>query len=489
MNMDLKRFSIKKQHSQKNNNLQGLTVDLDMSLNIALLKKLTYDTDDLIIKTFNEEITLVYFESKVDYSDLEKYILSPLTHHQSVEFVESISLHKTVNINDINEAIEYLTQGNCLIIQENKPVIIAIHVENVMKREISEPINEQVIRGSHIGLIERMSSNINLIRSNVHHPGLVVKYIKSAKKISSDRIAILYIEELADKDIVEKLSRKLSIINTDNINYTYFNEELLENNTFSPFPQVLNTERVDRAVNNLLEGRITLLIDGSPTAYILPVTFFTFYQSPDDYQSRWLIGSFFRILRLLSFIIALSLPPLYIALIAFHYEVIPGDLALAFKDSVQEIPYPPIVEAIILEITIELIREAGIRLPNPLGPTIGIVGGLVIGDAVVNAGLVSTLMIIVVALTAVASFVVPTYELSMSKRIMRFPLMIAAAYFGFIGIIIGFSIIIIHLCQLESYGKPYLSPLSPFDPKEFRDSIVRLPSWIINEKLTNKKPE
>ncbi len=487
--MDLKRFSIKKQHSQKNNNLQGLTVDLDMSLNIALLKKLTYDTDDLIIKTFNEEITLVYFESKVDYSDLEKYILSPLTHHQSVEFVESISLHKTVNINDINEAIEYLTQGNCLIIQENKPVIIAIHVENVMKREISEPINEQVIRGSHIGLIERMSSNINLIRSNVHHPGLVVKYIKSAKKISSDRIAILYIEELADKDIVEKLSRKLSIINTDNINYTYFNEELLENNTFSPFPQVLNTERVDRAVNNLLEGRITLLIDGSPTAYILPVTFFTFYQSPDDYQSRWLIGSFFRILRLLSFIIALSLPPLYIALIAFHYEVIPGDLALAFKDSVQEIPYPPIVEAIILEITIELIREAGIRLPNPLGPTIGIVGGLVIGDAVVNAGLVSTLMIIVVALTAVASFVVPTYELSMSKRIMRFPLMIAAAYFGFIGIIIGFSIIIIHLCQLESYGKPYLSPLSPFDPKEFRDSIVRLPSWIINEKLTNKKPE
>lgn len=484
--MYLKRLSMKRKYKKEDIELNTLTIDQDMSLNIAFIKKLVHNTDDLMIKKFNEEITLVYFASSVDNSELQKYILSPLAHHQSVEFVKNTSLHKYVITNDLNEAVEYLSLGNCLIIQENNSNIIAVQIENVMKREISEPINEQVIRGSHIGLIEKMPSNINIIRSNVHHPGMVVKYIKSDKFLSSDRVALLYIEELADKEVINKLYNKLKTINTDNINYTYFNEELLENNTFSPFPQVLNTERVDRVVTNLLEGRIVLLIDGSPTAYILPVTFFTFYQSPDDYQSRWLIGSFFRILRLMSFLIALSLPPLYIAIIAFHYEVVPGDLALTFKDSVQEIPYPPIVEAIILEITLELIREAGIRLPNPLGPTIGIVGGLVIGDAVVNAGLVSTLMIIVVALTAVASFVVPTYELSMSKRIMRFPLMVAAAYFGFIGIIIGFSIILIHLCQLESYGKPYLSPLSPFDPKAFRDSIIRLPNWKIKDESSNK---
>ncbi|WP_096155619.1 MULTISPECIES: spore germination protein [Bacillus] len=486
MSMYFKRLYSKKQDNKTNSLTQVLSVDLDKSLNIALIKKLTHDTDDLIIKEFNEEITLVYFASRVDHSELQKYILSPLAHHQSVEFLENTSLNKYAKTNDLNEAVEFLSLGKCLIIQDNNPIIIAIHVENVMKREVSEPINEQVIRGSHIGLIERISSNINIIRSNVHHPGMVVKYIKSDKNKTNDRIALLYIEELADKEVIIKVNNKLKNINTDNINYTYFNEELLENNTFSPFPQVLNTERVDRVVTNLLEGRIVLLIDGSPTAYILPITFFTFYQSPDDYQSRWIIGSFYRILRLMSFLIALSLPPLYIAVIAFHYEVVPGDLALTFKDSVQEIPYPPIVEAIILEITIELIREAGIRLPNPLGPTIGIVGGLVIGDAVVNAGLVSTLMIIVVALTAVASFAVPTYELSMSKRILRFPLMVAAACFGFIGIIIGFSIILIHLCQLESYGKPYLYPISPFDPKEFRDSIFRLPNWIIKDESSNK---
>jgi spore germination protein KA len=231
-----------------------------------------------------------------------------------------------------------------------------------------------------------------------------------------------------------------------------------------------------------MEGRVAIMVEGSPTALMAPSTFFMFYQAPDDYNMRWYTGTFVRLIRLASFIIAIGLPAFYIAVVAFHFEVIPDELIMPVKSSINEIAYPPLLEALVMVIIIELIREAGIRLPQPIGQTIGIVGGLVIGDAVVRAGLVSNLMVIVIALTAIASFVVPSNELSTSLRLLTFPLIILAGSLGFVGIIFGMMMILIHLTRLESFGTPYFAPIAPLRLKDLKDTFIRMPIYKMNNR-------
>jgi spore germination protein KA len=230
------------------------------------------------------------------------------------------------------------------------------------------------------------------------------------------------------------------------------------------------------------------LSEGDPTALIMPVTLFAFYQSPDDYHSRWFVGSFVRTIRFTSFLLAIQLPAIYIAVVSFHPEVLPVDLVYTLKASLDKVPFPPIMEALLMELTLELIREAGIRLPSPVGQTIGIVGGLVMGDAVVRAGLVSYTMVIVVALTAISSFVVPSNEMSTSIRIIRFPLMIAGATFGFFGIVFGMMLVLIHLTKLQSFGTPYFAPAAPLRLKDMKDTFLRLPIWKMNQRPRDSHP-
>ncbi|WP_197061438.1 spore germination protein, partial [Halobacillus sp. BBL2006] len=225
-----------------------------------------------------------------------------------------------------------------------------------------------------------------------------------------------------------------------------------------------------------------IMVEGSPTALIAPSTFFMFYQAPDDYNMRWYTGTFVRLIRLASFIIAVGLPAFYIATVSFHFEVIPDELIMPVKSSINEIAYPPMIEALVMVIIIELIREAGIRLPQPIGQTIGIVGGLVIGDAVVRAGLVSNLMVIVVALTAIASFVVPSNELSTTLRLLTFPLIVLAGSLGFVGISFGFLFLLIHLTNLQSFGVPYFAPLAPLRLKDLKDTFVRVPLFMMKNR-------
>ena len=233
-----------------------------------------------------------------------------------------------------------------------------------------------------------------------------------------------YIDSLADADVVADVKKRLGDIKANGVISSGQIEDSLESSIWSPFPQFLNTERPDRVTANLLEGKIAIFTNNDPTALIAPITFFSFFQSPDDFNGRILVGSFFRLLRLLSFMTAIFLPAFYIAVVGFHSEILPIQLSKQVKLAVNEIPYRPIIEALILEVFIELIRESSIRLPTPIGQTIGIVGGLIIGDAIVNAGLVSNLMVIVVAMTAISSFVVPSVEMNMTIRLLRFPFML-----------------------------------------------------------------
>lgn len=289
--------------------------------------------------------------------------------------------------------------------------------------------------------------------------------------------------------MVQEVERRILSIDADSILSPGFVEEYLEGRTYSPFPQMLNTERPDRVMGNLMEGRVAIIMEGSPSALIVPVTFSAFYQSPDDYNSRPLVSSFFRLIRFSSFLAALLLPSFYIAVISFHYEVVPSALLFPMKSSVEYVPFPPLMEAFLLEVIIELIREGGIRLPSPVGQTIGIVGGLVIGQSAVQAALVSNIMIIVVAVTAISSFVVPSNEMGGSVRILRFPMMVLAGLFGFLGIMTGLLLILIHLTRLESFGTPYFSPAIPFRLKDMKDTIVRLAVWQLNERPVDAQPQ
>ncbi len=231
---------------------------------------------------------------------------------------------------------------------------------------------------------------------------------------------------------------------------------------------------------NIMDGRIALIMEGSPTALIFPINIFSFFQSPDDYNSRWIVGSFIRFIRTVGFLIAILLPPFYIAVFSFHPEIIPDSLLLTVKSSVNDLPFSPLIEALIMTATLELIREAGIRLPSPIGQTIGIVGGIVIGQAVVQAGLISNIMIIVVGLTAISSYVIPSNEMSSAVRICSYPLMFLSTTFGFIGISFGMMVLAFHLCTLESFGMPYFAPFAPLKLKDFKDSLIRLPLWKQN---------
>ncbi|MBM7551214.1 spore germination protein [Thalassobacillus pellis] len=458
---------------------------LKLSANIDYLTKALKNSSDLKVRILNDgKAALLYYESLADQEKLQKKIFSQI---ESGRWEEVLDLPHGKHTENLEEALKTLLTGHAVYVQEGSTTLTQFEVTSQFNRSVEEPINERVVRGSHEGFVENVMININLIRKRLMHRDLTFQYFRVGKKTNTN-IVLAFMDGIADPNIIEQVTNRIKSVTSDAIFSPGYMEEFIEDAPFSPFPQMMSTERPDRAVANLMDGRVLLMAEGSPTALVLPVTFFMFYQSPDDYNSRWISGTFIRLIRLMSFIIAIGLPAFYIAIIGFHYEVLPDDLILPVKGSINEIAYPPIVEALIMVIIVELIRESGIRLPQPIGQTIGIVGGLVIGDAVVQAGLISNLMVIVVALTAIASFVVPSYELSTTLRILTFPLIFFAGTLGFVGIVFGMLFILIHLCKLESFGTPYFAPVAPLRIKDLKDTFVRLPLFWLDKRPKDAKP-
>lgn len=450
-----------------------------LSKNIDFLMNQFNHTSDLKVRILNKgNAALVYFESLAEQEKIHQYIFNPI----EVGEVDNISnIPNSKDTMNLEEAIQTLLKGHAIYIEDGSRKISQFNVTSAFNRNVTEPANEKVVRGSHDGFVENLMININLVRKRVENRNLKVKYYKLGKQTNTS-MALVYIEGLADPEIIKEMEKRVKTISADMIHSPGFVEEFIEDKSMSPFPQMLNTERPDRVTANILEGRIGLMCEGSPTTLIAPSTFFMFYQAPDDYNMRWYTGTFIRLIRFASFIIAVGLPAFYIAVVSFHFEVIPDELIMPVKSSINDIAYPPLLEAFVMVIIIELIREAGIRLPEPIGQTIGIVGGLVIGDAVVRAGLVSNLMVIVVALTAIASFVVPSNELSTTLRLLTFPLIILAGTLGFVGIIFGLLLILIHLARLESFGVPYFSPVSPLRIRDLKDTFIRVPLFKMNQR-------
>ncbi|WP_409179165.1 spore germination protein [Brevibacillus fortis] len=431
---------------------------------------------------------IVYLESLTDQQRIQKEIIQPIE-EKKVGIVEDIITSVEIGIkSDLSQLPTALVQGKGILLFEGSAEAFVVGVGADYKRSISEPVNEGVIRGAHDGFIEHLITNLYLVRKRIENPNLVVRYYQVGNEAKT-KLALLYMQDLANSDLVREVDSRLGAIVMDTTLSPGFIAELIEDNPFSLFPQILFTERPDRAVAHLMEGRVVILSDEDPSALILPVTFFAFYQTPDDYHSRWIVGSFLRLIRLFSFITSFLVPALYIAVVAFHPEILPSNLIYTVKGSVDRVPFPPIVEAFLMQITLEVLREAGIRLPSRVGQTIGIVGGLVIGESVVRAGLVSYPMVIVVALTAISSFVAPSNEISTVSRILGFPLMILAAMFGLIGIMFGLLFILIHLCKLESFGTAYFAPVMPLRIKDLKDTFTRFPIWSLDQRPQDPHPK
>ncbi|WP_307307648.1 spore germination protein [Neobacillus driksii] len=462
----------------------------DIEKNIKMVEEHFCHTEDLMKKKLvsaKQKCVILYLDPLVKKELLQTSIIEPILESEINDIEQIVHAAEVKKTTLISEVGKQLLDGSCVILLEEYSEAYTASVGGIEGRSIEEPNNERNIKSSHDGFVEEFSSNLQLLRKRIKSPYMKVKYI-TIGNLTHTKVGMVYLENLANKELVDEVERRLSSIEIDQLYSTSDVEELIEDHPFSPFPQNLATERPDRAVSYLADGKITIIVDGSPRVLVVPITFFAFYQAPDDYNSRWLVGSFFRFIRIFSFIVAISLPAIYVAIVSFHSEVLPIGILYSIRTSLEYVPFPPFVEALTMQIILELLKEASIRLPSPIAQTIGIVGGLVIGTAIVDAHIVSNMMIVVIGFTAIASFVAPINEMGTSARLLGFPTMIAATLFGFFGIVFVLMLIFMHLSKLDSFGMPYFSPFAPFKKEELKDSIVRLPLWKLNTRPTDAKP-
>jgi hypothetical protein len=376
---------------------------------------------------------------------------------------------------DPSQIEQKLFRGYSLLTIESQPERFAfISVSKHLVRSVSPPEVEFSVIGPKESFVESMDQNINLIRKRIPIKELMIKEY-TIGKLSKTRVAVLHIDGIADPVNLQTVKQRIEEIEIDTIIDSSYIVQLISDNKNSPFPLLLDTERPDRVAAILAEGKVSVLVDGSPHALIAPTTLVEFFGSFEDYYLNWMLSSFFRLIRFFAVLFSILITPIYVAVLTYHYELIPKDLLGTLITSRREVPLPPILEAIFLELTIELLREAGARLPTKVGQTIGIVGGIVIGTASVEAGLTSNVLLIIVALSALASFTTPVYKMGNTIRLLRFPFLILGVLWGLLGIVFSFCILLTHLIRLSSLGRPFLEPLYPLRLTDLKDSIIRMP--------------
>jgi len=471
----------------------------DFTIDIELMRNEIGHNSDVHFREFYIGGTdvcaaIIFVEGLSDRELIDKHIIRSLMANftngtVSKKFIAS----RVLSIGELTEervstnlAAKVLTGSTALLI-DGIPNALVLGTTKENKRPIEEPVSEALVRGPRIGFTETLCDNTALLRQCGENANLSFIKFQVGQRTKKE-LVIAYIKDITDPDLVEEVKNRIQSINVDDVPESGYVEQLIEDNYLSPFTQVQNTERPDRVFNALMEGRVAILLDGTPYALIVPVTFSMMLHSPEDYYERWLPSFLFRLLRYLAAAISLFGPSLYISFVSFHQGMIPTKLALSIIGTRDGVPFPAIIEALIMEVTIEILREAGLRLPKPIGPTIGIVGGLVIGEAAVQAGIVSPIMIIVVALTAISSFAIPQYSAGISLRLLRFPAMFFAAVFGLYGVVLFALFLCSHLVKLKSFGVPYVSPIIPDRLNNWSAYVIRMPLMKMKRKTTNRIP-
>ncbi|MGO4546222.1 spore germination protein [Paenibacillus sp. 2TAB23] len=482
---------IKNQNSSNNNlsdkDESSPLVNSSIASNISYLQTLFQDCPDVIYKSYlveSKRIYLIYLNGFVNDESIPLEVIKKLLSKDFIEQCTQSHIEErlyTSPINEteeMNEVVSEVLNGHSVVLVDDINKALIFKTKGGAYRQVSEPTSESVIRGSKDGFIENISTNIVLIRQKIRSPQLKIIQKKVGTQTQTS-VALVYLDHLVNQDILKELQKRIDLIDIDGILESEYVEEFIEDNPFSPFPQIQNTERPDTTVASLLEGRITILLDGAPSVLIVPTTFWQLLQSSEDYYHRFYFSTFIRLIRYLSVFITLLLPALYIALSTYQIELIPTDMLLTLMASHEKVPLPALLEAITMEVTFEALREAGVRLPRLIGQTVSILGAIVIGTAAVQAGIVSAPMVIVTSITGIAASIIPKANIADTLRLLRFPLMVLASFLGLFGISIGMVLIGAHLCSLKSFGMPFMSPFAPFSIREQKDVLVRVPWWLM----------
>ncbi|MFC5450130.1 spore germination protein [Paenibacillus aestuarii] len=377
-------------------------------------------------------------------------------------------------LTELEKACSCLLDGYALLFFEQLDKALALSIVNLKSRGVEEPTTQTIIRGPKESFTENLQTNISLVRRRIKHTALRFESQVLGKDTHTS-VVMAYMQNIANDTIVTELRRRLQQLQINFLMDSSILEESLSDNMYSPFPMFLNTERPDTLAASLIQGKVAVIVDGSPFAIIAPAVFNDFFRSQEDFYQPYLMSMFIRLIRFISLFLAMVLPAFYLAVTTYHQELIPSLLLIMIVGQREEVPFPTVVEVLLMEITFEIIREAGIRMPRAVGNAVSIVGTLVIGQAAVEAGIVSSVMVVIVSLTGIASFVVPIYSMALTLRLLRFMLILLSAAMGLYGMGFGLILIMIHLVKLNSLGIPYLTPLAP---SSFRDLIgvwIRLP--------------
>lgn len=450
------------------------------------------NTSDLIIRRFviagQVPALLVYLDNMVDLKIVNEHIMEPLMEkqHYPVEDIEElvrtvVTVGQVQIFHTMDKVLEDVLYGSTAVFIEQMPLALVADTKGWKFRDIQKPDSEQNVLGPKEAFTETAIINQTILRRRIRSTRLRFEQL-TVGEISKTDVFIAYIDGLAKPELIEEVKQRFNQFKIDGVPATNYLIELIDDHPLSPFTTIERTERPDKMTAALLEGRVGIIVDGTPFQLIVPTIFWDFLMTTDDYAGRFYFGSFMRILRILSLIVTLTLPSLYIAITTHHQEMLPTALALSIAGAREGVPFSVFIEALLMDIVFELVREGGVRLPNAVGQAVSIVGALVLGDAAVRAGIVSATVVIVVAGTGLASFVIPGYTASNTIRLLRFPLMLLSWLWGLHGLISGLLIIICHAISLSSFGQPYLWPVAPVKLSGLKDTVIRAPRWAMGKR-------
>ncbi len=481
--------------SQREHLVAGVKLEADLDKNIKLIREAMGNSLDLGIVCFltgPEKIptAAIYMDGMVNNKDIE-ILMRTLKIDIFVTGLKAVGpkeifntareqLMTTVEVKDsenLDQILTGISLGATIFIFQGTPRGLICATRGWMVRAITEPMGETAIRAPKEGFVENLRTNTSLLRRRIHTPNLWMEGFMVGK-LTLTEVALVYIKGLAPEKIVGEVRSRIQSIRIDGILGSSYIEDFLQDQPLTIFPQVLHTERPERVAGALLEGRVAVLTDGTPHALIVPNHLPAMLEAPDDYFELYPLAAFLRLLRYFTFFLSIFLPGIYVAVINFHPELVPTVLFLRIAASREGIPFPAVAEALIIEVIFEVLREAGVRMPMAIGSAISIVGALVLGEAAIKAGLVSPAMVIVVAMTAIASFTVPVFSLGIAARILRFAVIILGGIFGLFGIQLALLLLLTHLCALRSFGLPYMYPLAPLVAEDVKDTLFRFPWWL-----------
>ncbi|MCM3703608.1 spore germination protein [Paenibacillus macerans] len=483
----------------------------ELEANLQAIRDTLGNSTDIIIRNLpvgyegNQSIAILYTDGLADQNIITDFIMKSVMldiklferadrkialPSDAVQALKNYAL----TIGDIRDVSDFaalyqaLLSGDTIILIDGHNQGVVCSTRGWKDRAVSEPSAENVVRGPRESFVESLRTNTALIRRKIKDPHLWLETMQIGRITRTD-VAIMYMKGIANDKLVQEVRDRLNRIDVGSIFESGYIEESIQDETFSPFPTIINSERPDVIAAALVEGRVVILVDGTPIALIIPTLFSSFLQAPEDYYQRADFSSFVRMLRYIGILVSLFAPSMYVAFTTFHQELLPTQLLISLAAQREQVPFPAFIEALLMELTFEILREASIRMPKNIGAAISIVGTLVIGQAAVQAGIVSAAMVIVVSFTAISSFILPAYNMSIAFRLLRFPYMVLAASFGLFGIIVGVITLVLHLCSLRSFGIPYMAPYAPLIPADNKDALIRLPHWMLSTRvrLINQK--